>query len=87
MYMKSIYTKAFPCFLKKPFTLAGFEPGSSVPQADAMTTLLYLFAGLWNWIFVLSNVALFLCLPFAYLFCESEGLPFLGTRRVRAHIP
>jgi hypothetical protein len=24
--------------LKKPYTLAGFEPGLSDPQADAMTT-------------------------------------------------
>ena len=29
----------------------------------------------------MSNASLFLALPFAYLFCESEGLPFLGTRR------
>jgi len=27
-------------------------------------------------------VALFVLLPFAYLFCESEGLPFLGNKRV-----
>jgi hypothetical protein len=27
-------------FPKKPNTLAGFEPGSSVPQADAMTSAL-----------------------------------------------
>jgi hypothetical protein len=25
-------------FLKKPYTLAGFEPGSSVPEADALST-------------------------------------------------
>ena len=41
-----------------------------------------LIHGIWNIIFVLSNLSLFLALPFAYLFCESEGLPFLGTRRV-----
>lgn len=40
-----------------------------------------LIHGIWNLIFVLSNASLFLALPFAYLFCESEGLPFLGTRR------
>ena len=38
-----------------------------------------LIHGIWNLIFTLTNVALFLCLPFAYLFCESEG--FSGTRR------
>ena len=41
-----------------------------------------LIHGIWNVIFVLSNFCLFLALPFAYLFCESEGLPFLGNRRV-----
>ena len=40
-----------------------------------------LIHGIWNLIFVLSNASLFLGLPFAYLFCESEGLHFLGTRR------
>ena len=34
--------------------------------------------GIWNLIFVLSNLCLFGMLPFAYLFCESEGLPFFG---------
>ena len=30
---------------------------------------------------MLSNAFLFLALPFAYLFCESEGLPFFGNKR------
>jgi len=38
-----------------------------------------LMQGIWNLIFTLTNVALFLLLPFAYLFCESEG--FTGARR------
>lgn len=42
-----------------------------------------LIHGIWNLIFVLSNASLFLALPFAYLFCESEGLPFFGNKRVR----
>ena len=42
-----------------------------------------LINGIWNLIFVLSNVSLFIFLPFAYLFCESEGLPFFGNKRVR----
>ena len=41
-----------------------------------------LINGIWNLIFVLSNVSLFIFLPFAYLFCESEGLPFFGNKRV-----
>jgi len=40
-----------------------------------------LINGIWNLIFVLSNVSLFVFLPFAYLFCESEGLPFFGNKR------
>lgn len=42
-----------------------------------------LIHGIWNLIFVLANASLFLALPFAYLFCESEGLPFFGNKRVR----
>ena len=38
-----------------------------------------LIHGIWSMIFTLTNVALFLLLPFAYLFCESEG--FTGARR------
>merc|ERR1719277_1076408 len=38
-----------------------------------------LIQGIWNLIFTLTNVALFLLLPFAYLFCGSEG--FTGARR------
>ncbi|XP_077484438.1 LMBR1-like protein lilipod isoform X5 [Amblyomma americanum] len=38
-----------------------------------------LIHGLWNEIFLFSNVSIFILLPFAYLFTESEGLP--GSRR------
>ena len=38
-----------------------------------------LIHGIWSMLFTLTNVALFLLLPFAYLFCESEG--FTGARR------
>ncbi|XP_022643341.1 limb region 1 protein homolog [Varroa jacobsoni] len=38
-----------------------------------------LIQGLWNAIFLCSNISLFGLLPFAYLFTESEGLP--GSRR------
>ncbi|XP_015913131.1 protein Lilipod isoform X2 [Parasteatoda tepidariorum] len=34
-----------------------------------------LIQGLWSLVFLFSNVALFLLLPFAHLFVESEGLP------------
>lgn len=38
-------------------------------------------AGMWNQVFVGSNLCLFLLLPFAYFFTESEGLA--GSRKVR----
>ncbi|KAL7294824.1 protein Lilipod [Trichogramma pretiosum] len=38
-----------------------------------------LIQGLWNFIFLLSNLSLFVFLPFAYLFTESEG--FLGNKK------
>ncbi|CAN7981319.1 unnamed protein product, partial [Ixodes pacificus] len=38
-----------------------------------------LIHGLWNEIFLFSNVSIFILLPFAYLFTESEGLP--GSRK------
>lgn len=37
------------------------------------------FSGLWNNVFLFSNLSLFVFLPFAYLFTESEG--FFGHRK------
>lgn len=37
-----------------------------------------LIHGLWNYVFLFSNLALFFLMPFAYLFTESEG--FSGSR-------
>lgn len=31
--------------------------------------------GLWNHVFLFSNLSLFILLPFAFLFMESEGFP------------
>lgn len=38
-----------------------------------------LIQGLWNYVFLFSNISLFVLLPFAYLFIESEG--FFGHRK------
>jgi hypothetical protein len=38
MYIRTFFTTSILCFPKKPYTLAGFEAGSSVHRADAMTT-------------------------------------------------
>ena len=39
-----------------------------------------LIQGLWNLIFLFANISLFILLPFAYLFIESEG--FSGHKKV-----
>lgn len=39
---------------------------------------IYYFSGLWNHVFLFSNLSLFVLLPFAYLFTESSG--FFGHR-------
>ena len=41
----------------------------------------FYFPGLWNYVFLFSNLALFILMPFAYFFTESEG--FSGSRNVR----
>lgn len=38
-----------------------------------------LIQGLWNYVFLFSNLSMFVLLPFAYLFTESEG--FFGQRK------
>lgn len=38
-----------------------------------------LVQGLWNYVFLLSNISLFVLLPFAYFFTESEG--FSGSKK------
>lgn len=38
-----------------------------------------LIQGLWNFVFLFSNLAIFILLPFAYLFSESTG--FLGHKK------
>lgn len=37
------------------------------------------FSGLWNHVFLFSNLSLFVLLPFAYLFSESSG--FSGHKK------
>jgi hypothetical protein len=38
MHFTQLYTTAMLHVSLKPYTVAGFEPGSSVPEADAMST-------------------------------------------------
>lgn len=37
------------------------------------------YTGLWNYVFLFSNVSLFVFLPFSYLFSESAG--FVGHKK------
>lgn len=43
-------------------------------------TSLPLLSGLWNLVFLFSNLSLVFLMPFAYFFTESEG--FAGSRKV-----
>ena len=44
--------------------------------------LIFMFiTGLWNHVFLVSNLSLFIFLPFAYFFTEAEG--FSGSRKVK----
>ncbi|KAI8424092.1 hypothetical protein MSG28_002700 [Choristoneura fumiferana] len=43
-----------------------------------------LIQGLWNHVFLFSNLSLFVFLPFAYLFSESSGFP--GYRGLRGRV-
>ncbi|KAG9509613.1 Limb region 1 protein-like protein, partial [Fragariocoptes setiger] len=47
------------------------------PEWAALTSSL--LCGLWNYVFLFSNMSLFVILPFAYFFTESEG--FSGSQR------
>ena len=45
-----------------------------------MVCCVFLWIGLWNSIFLWSNISLILLMPFAYFFIESQGLP--GAKKV-----
>lgn len=51
------------------------------PQHDNIMWFLFCFltTGLWNYVFLFSNLALFVLLPFSYLFTESSG--FSGHKK------
>ncbi|XP_054280502.1 protein Lilipod isoform X2 [Macrosteles quadrilineatus] len=63
-----------------PFSIASNEVLLHYPTSYYVKWLNHsLVQGLWNLVFLFSNVSLFILLPFAYLFTESEG--FTGNRR------
>lgn len=46
--------------------------------------MVFIVSGLWNHVFLFSNLSLFVFLPFAYLFSESTGFP--GCRGLRGRV-
>ncbi|MFH4980971.1 hypothetical protein AB6A40_007680 [Gnathostoma spinigerum] len=63
-----------------PFSVIGSEVLQAYPQNYYFKWLNWpLIHSLWNYIFALSNLSLFILLPFAYFFIESQG--FSGQRQ------
>lgn len=54
-----------------------FLPFSTVNSLERFVSL---SSGLWNLVFLFSNLSLVFLMPFAYFFTESEG--FAGSRKV-----
>lgn len=86
----SLPTRLFWCFLTVTTFNGSIRPsfmvrkGFHLLHAVCLHCLPYavplMTAGLWNLIFLFSNIAVFILMPFAYLFTESEGLP--GSKKV-----
>ncbi|KAI1702262.1 LMBR1-like membrane protein domain-containing protein [Ditylenchus destructor] len=58
-----------------PFSVLGSEVLHLYPDNYYLKWLNWsLIHSLWNYVFLLSNISLFLLLPFAYFFIESQGL-------------
>lgn len=55
------------------------------PCASPSLTPAFLSLGLWNLVFLFSNLSLIFLMPFAYFFTESEG--FAGSRKVSGDRP
>lgn len=59
-----------------------FDPNKFfVPKNNLWKTSPPLFSGLWNLVFLFSNLSLVFLMPFAYFFTESEG--FAGSKKVQ----
>lgn len=50
------------------------------PWTDCLKRFVFFPSGLWNLVFLFSNLSLVFLMPFAYFFTESEG--FAGSRKV-----
>lgn len=46
-----------------------------------MILKLFFLSGLWNLVFLFSNLSLVFLMPFAYFFTEAEG--FAGSKKVK----
>ncbi|VEN49894.1 unnamed protein product [Callosobruchus maculatus] len=70
-----------------PISIAANEVLVSYPHSFYVKWLNHsLIQGLWNYVFLLSNLSLFVFLPFAYLFTESEGCWGWGRKRLTSRV-
>ncbi|TKR77521.1 hypothetical protein L596_018477 [Steinernema carpocapsae] len=73
-----------------PFSILGSEVLQAYPTNYYLQWLNWsLIHSLWNYVFVLSNMSLFIFLPFAYFFIESQGMNHLWTQQSCStrHVP
>ncbi|CAH2012803.1 unnamed protein product [Acanthoscelides obtectus] len=78
---------AIGAVLLLPVSIAANEVLVSYPHSFYVKWLNHsLIQGLWNYVFLFSNLSLFVFLPFAYLFTESEGCWGWGRKRLTSRI-
>ena len=68
-----------PCPFHFPLSRGQSSVGWGVPLNDHLCFSFFAL-GLWNLVFLFSNLSLIFLMPFAYFFTESEG--FAGSRKV-----
>jgi hypothetical protein len=70
-----------------PFSVLGSEVLQSYPDNYYLKWLNWsLIHSMWNYVFLLSNLSLFVLLPFAYFFIESQGFGGVRTKPILARI-
>uniref|UniRef100_A0A1I7YL72 LMBR1-like membrane protein n=1 Tax=Steinernema glaseri TaxID=37863 RepID=A0A1I7YL72_9BILA len=68
-----------------PFSILGSEVLQAYPTNWYLQWLNWsLIHSMWNYVFVLSNLALFVFLPFSYFFIESQGLSWFSSDSTNA---
>ncbi|KAK0416651.1 hypothetical protein QR680_012609 [Steinernema hermaphroditum] len=76
---------AFGAVTLLPFSILGSEVLQAYPTNWYLQWLNWsLIHSMWNYVFVLSNLALFILLPFSYFFIESQGLSWFSSNSAAA---